>query len=468
MNAKLKFDLENLPHLLQKTQQHSMEYLADLDDQLLQAYATKVPSDELPDEGLGAEGSLALFEQQYASLMVPSSGPRFWGYVTGGSTPASMMGDWLATVYDQNAQAIQGQGDRSANLELQTIQLLIDLFDLPKEKYFGGFVTGATQSNFTCLAVARQWYGKQIGIDIAKEGVGSQPIHILSATPHSSAVKALSMLGLGSANIIKVDTLEGDREAMCLIDLEKKLSELGQDPAIVITSGGTVNTVDFDDFIGIQELRARYSFWWHVDAAFGGFAACSPTYKHMLEGWGNADSITVDCHKWLNVPYESAIFLVDKTHSILQTESFQNSNAPYLGNPFDNFNYLNMLPENSRRLKALPAWFTLQAYGKEGYQEIVENCVALAKDLGEKIDGHVAFKLLAPVRLNNICFTLADVDSDQEVKQFLHDLNATGKVFMTPARFQGVEGIRCSLVNWRTSQADVDLVFEAMEELVKK
>jgi glutamate/tyrosine decarboxylase-like PLP-dependent enzyme len=199
----------------------------------------------------------------------------------------------------------------------------------------------------------------------------------LTATPHSSAIKCLSLLGIGSNNIIKVKTLDGNREAIDTADLENKMNQLGGEPLILISSGGTVNTVDFDDFPAINKLREKYNFWWHIDAAFGGFAVCSSTHKHLVKGWENADSITIDCHKWLNVPYESAVFFVKEKHNILQTETFQNSNAPYLGNPLENFSYLNLLPENSRRLKALPVWFSLNAYGKKGYQDIVENCIFL-------------------------------------------------------------------------------------------
>ena len=223
-----------------------------------------------------------------------------------------------------------------------------------------------------------------------------------------------------------------------------------------------MNTVDFDDFRAIAELKKRYDFWWHIDAAFGGFAACSPAHKHLLAGWEEADSITVDCHKWLNVPYESAVFFVKEKHRLLQVETFQNSNAPYLGDPLDNFSYMNFLPENSRRLKALPAWFTLVAYGKEGYQKIVEDCIAHAKQLGDFVKESPYFELLAPVRLNTVCFTLAGEANQEKLAGFLSRLNDTGKVFMTPTVYNGKKGIRAALVNWRTCSADITLVTELM------
>ena len=164
-------------------------------------------------------------------------------------------------------------------------------------------------SNFTCLAVAKQWFGSQLGKDFAKDGI-SEKVTVLSATAHSSSIKSLSMLGIGSNNLIKIKTLEGNREAIDIEDLEQKIQELNTKPFILISSAGTVNTVDFDDFEAISKLKEKYNFWWHIDAAFGAFASCSSDFKHLIHGWENADSITVDGHKWLNVPYDNAFFFV--------------------------------------------------------------------------------------------------------------------------------------------------------------
>lgn len=271
------------------------------------------------------------------------------------------------------------------------------------------------------------------------------------------------MLGFGSGNVIQVNVLPGNREALDVTDLERKIQVLNGKPFILISSAGTVNTVDFDDFEAINLLKQKYNFWWHIDAAFGGFAACSPKYNHLVKGWENADSITVDCHKWLNVPYESAVFFVKEQHQLLQVETFQNSNAAYLGNPMGNFSYLNFLPENSRRLKALPAWFTLNSYGKEGYLEIVESNVETALKFADFINANPNFELLAPVRLNTVCFSLTD---DNLVTTFLNKLNASGKVFMTPTFYNGKKGIRAAFVNWRTKSEDVDLVTAIMSKIL--
>ncbi|KQM74967.1 amino acid decarboxylase [Pedobacter sp. Leaf216] len=457
----LHTDQQNLDAILTEVKQQGINYLNHIHERSTASSGNVETVINLNEEGIGAKNTMAQFNQRFEPIMVASSGPRYWGFVTGGTTPAAIAGDWLATIYDQNTQSANGNGDVSAKIELETIQLLLSLFNLPKD-FFGGFVTGATLSNFTCLAVARQWIGKQMGKDFAREGISGN-VKILSATPHSSAIKSLSMLGLGSSNVIQVNVLQGNREALDVADLELKIQALNGEPFILISSAGTVNTVDFDDFEAINVLKDKYNFWWHIDAAFGGFAACSPKYKHLLKGWENADSITVDCHKWLNVPYESAVFFVKEKHQLLQVETFQNSNAAYLGNPLENFSYLNFLPENSRRLKALPAWFTLTSYGKQGYQDIVESNVEMALQFADFINENSNFELLAPVRLNTVCFSLTD---ENLVTTFLNKLNASGKVFLTPTFYNGKKGIRAAFVNWRTSASDVKSVTTTMLQIL--
>jgi glutamate/tyrosine decarboxylase-like PLP-dependent enzyme len=327
MNPILQQDLHEIENILEKVKQQGIAFLNSIDT-IPTSTKNAISTDRnLNDAGWGALSALEEFNQRLAPLMVSQTGPRYWGFVTGGATPASIVGDWLTTIYDQNTQATKAQGGVSALIEIETINLLLQLLDLPKS-FMGGFVTGATMSNFTCLAVARQWIGNQLGKDFAKNGI-SQAIPILTATPHASSIKCLAMLGIGSQNFTKIKTIEGNREAIDIADLEINIERLKGKPFLLISSAGTVNTADFDDFNAITKLKEKHNFWWHIDAAFGGFAACSPKYKHLVSGWEKADSITIDCHKWLNVPYESALVNEDiKTWC----RNLQIQNTPYLGN----------------------------------------------------------------------------------------------------------------------------------------
>jgi glutamate/tyrosine decarboxylase-like PLP-dependent enzyme len=464
MHNTLQNDLDNLDYLLSLTKDKAAAYLNDINQKpvSINNVQATIPIN-LPENGIGLEDTIKAFYEQHQDKIVASSGPRYWGFVVGGTTPAAIAGDWLSAVFDQNPQSLKGAGDVSANIELQTINWLIQLFGLPPH-FRGGFVTGATMSNFTCLAVGRQWAGQQKGIDIAREGIKTE-IRILTATPHSSAIKSLAMLGLGSSNIITIKTVEGNREAMDIADLEVKLQENKDFPVIVISSGGTVNTVDFDDMQAIADLQKQYVFYWHIDAAFGAFAACSEKYSHLLNGWQFADSITVDCHKWLNVPYDSAIYLVNEKHTALQLQTFQNSNAPYLGDPATDFSFLNFGPENSRRLRALPAWFALQAYGRNGFGWIVENNIALANQFAQLLEQKTIFKLTAPVRLNVVCFSVADEENrSSRLALILEKLKISGKLFITPTSYKGEPCLRAAFVNWRTTEEDILI---AIDELIK-
>jgi glutamate/tyrosine decarboxylase-like PLP-dependent enzyme len=465
MYQVLQDDLAALEKILQKAEENSLGYLRKLDVIPCSHEQPLSQLPVLPPQGMGTMAVQQLFSEAFLPNIVASSGSRYWGFVTGGTTPAAIVGDWLTAVYDQNTQAVKGHGDISAILEKQTISLLLQLFHLP-DVFMGTMVTGATMSNFTGLAVARQWLGKQLGKDIAREGV-PPGLKIYAATPHSSAIKALSMLGLGSTRLSLVPVLE-DRECMDVQALEAMVSRHPDEPFILIASGGTVNTVDFDNMQAIAALKNKYRFWWHIDAAFGGFAACSPEYASLLDGWEQADSITVDNHKWLNVPYDSAVIFTRNEHAALQVATFQNSNAPYLGDPLENFTYLNYGPENSRRFRALPAWFTLMAYGREGYRAIVENNSRLAKQLGNAIAQSEQYRLAAPVRLNTVCFTLKDDSLPPTACDTVLDiLNRRGKVFMTPTVYKGIKCIRAALVNWRTTTDDVELAVQELHEAFK-
>jgi glutamate/tyrosine decarboxylase-like PLP-dependent enzyme len=411
----------------------------------------------IPQKGIGAVATLDYFQQHYASQLANSAGPNYFGFVTGGSTPASVAADWLVSLYDQNAC---GSNDSIApQLENQTIDFFKQIFGLDDD-YFGSFVTGATVSNFVNLAIARQWVGEQQGIDVSNDGFGSISIQVVSATPHSSILKSMSMSGIGRNALVKIDMLP-DREAIDLQRLEEFLAQ-HQAPCIVVANAGTVNTVDFDDLVGIGELKRKYNFWVHVDAAFGGFAAISKKFAHLMNGINFADSITIDAHKWLNVPYDAAMQFT--RHKRLQLKVFQNS-AAYLGDPEKSPDYFHYTPENSRRFRALPSWFTLMAYGKEGHAEIVERNCECATQFGNWVNDSSDFKLLAPVRMNVVCFAPKDDVSFATIQEFLKSISEDGRVFFTPTIYKGTPAIRMAISNWQTIASNIDLAITALTEV---
>jgi glutamate/tyrosine decarboxylase-like PLP-dependent enzyme len=445
--------------LLQKTTAVAVEYLLSIDSRPPAIAQTLQDFCFLPEHGLGAAETLTLFGERYGRGMSASNGPRFWGLVTGGTTPAAIVGDWLTSIYDLNATSIDHSD--AASIEFETINLLRELFGLP-DAFHGVFVTGATMANFAGLAIAREWIAQQHGCSIAEDGLFSVPrFAVLTAEAHSSIFKSLAMLGIGRGSVMRLPVLSDKREAIDVSELERALRSLNGAPCVVVANAGTVNTVDFDDFETIVQLKTRYPFWLHVDAAFGGFAACSSQFSHLLAGIEAADSITIDAHKWLNVPYDAA--MVFTKHRDLQLTVFQNS-ASYLGALGDPPDFVHLTPENSRRLRALPTWFSLMAYGREGYQEIVERNCASARNLGDRIDSSVRFQLLAPVRMNVVCFTLQGDASQDRIGQYLDRLQNDGRVYLTPTRYRDVPAIRAAFSNWRTQAKDIEIAWQAMNE----
>lgn len=323
-------------------------------------------------------------------------------------------------------------------------------------------------ANFVSMAIARQWLGQQRGVDVAQQGLHTLgPVRVISAAAHSSSVKALSMLGIGRDALVNVATLPNS-EAIAPKALEQALLEHAGLPTMVLASAGTVNTVAFDELPALLALRERFGFWLHVDAAFGGVAAASSRYVSLLEGWQQADSITVDAHKWLNVPYDSAVQFTAREHLALQVAVFQNHSA-YLEPPSVRpDNYLHLTPENSRRFRALPVWMALKAYGRDGIAEIVDRNVALAKQLATQLEQTPGFTLLAPVLLNVVCFALDSTNQTAEevVKRnlFLKKLDSAGVVRCTATTLAGKPGVRAALVNWMTEEIDINLALQSMIE----
>jgi glutamate/tyrosine decarboxylase-like PLP-dependent enzyme len=458
-NSALFKDKMILQYLLEQTRQAAARQLDRQENLSPGRRIEDIPLEDLPDQGWGTEIVLRHFEDQFASKIANTAGPRYFGFVTGGSTPASIAGDWIVSALDQNSA---GSNDGIApQMERQTIHFLKQLFHLD-EKYFGSFVTGATMSNFVGLATARQWIGEQRGIDFSMDGLSdAEKVIVLSGTPHSSIYKSLSMLGLGRNSVVKIDTLP-DREALDINHLERHLKE-APGPVIVVANAGTVNTVDFDDLEAIGKLKKRVPFWMHVDAAFGGYAACSPKYAHLLNGINHADSITIDAHKWLNVPYDSAMQFT--RHQVTQGKVFQNQ-AAYLGGNDLGPDYLHYTPENSRRFRALPAWFTLMAYGRSGYREIVNRNCALARLLADLLDASSLFNLLSPVRMNVVCFTVNRKDVTMaSIQRFLNRVRDDGRAMFTPTLYKGTPAIRAAISNWKTEENDILIAYNALEEV---
>src|SRR5260370_530234 len=240
----LQYDHQHLNDILKATHAAAFEFLESLSTRPAGRTPEGLPHDVLPEEGLGAQRALSAFREKYEALLSASPGPRYLGFVTGGTTPAALAADWLVSAYDQN---VGSDGDSIATtVERGTLGLLRALFALP-ESFGGAFGSGGTEANFVALATARQWAAARLGIDASEQGLWNvPPVPVLGGSAHASILKALSMLGMGRQVMEYLPCLPG-RMAVDQEALARRLAVLNGAPAIVVASAGEVNPVDFDD-----------------------------------------------------------------------------------------------------------------------------------------------------------------------------------------------------------------------------
>jgi glutamate/tyrosine decarboxylase-like PLP-dependent enzyme len=453
-----------LEPVLQTVLEEARAYLAELDEApvLEDADASARISGSLPEEGSGATAALAeLLEARPAATR--SSGPRFFHFVTGGVTPAAFGGDWLTTLLDQNSFSWVSS-PLGARIETVAVQWLKELFDLPAS-WSGLLTTGATTANFTALGAARRWWAEQHGVDVDAAGLAGLPrVPVFSSGyVHSSAIKAVGMLGLGR----ELQTFARDEVGRVDLEaLEGALQALDGAPAILIGNAGDVNSGDFDPLEQFADLADRYRAWLHVDGAFGLFARVTPQAAHLAAGIERADSVIADGHKWLNVPYDCGFAFVREGVDLEQTFGLAGAYLPSDDKP--NYGYRG--PEASRRARAFPVWATLRAYGRAGHRELVERNLALARRLGERVEQAPDLELLAEVKLNIVCFRfrpdgVTDGDLNQLNTQLGDALLSDGRVYAGTTVYGGRVAFRPAIVNWRTREEDVDYLVDVVREL---
>lgn len=457
---------------LRASAQAAEEFLAGLDDSPaapagVDDAALSFADEPLPRAGVGSRGVLAELVEYGLPAATRSAGPRFFHFVTGGSTPAALAADWLASAIDQNSFSWVSS-PLGSRVERVALGWLKELFELPAE-WGGVLTTGATMANFTALAAARRWWAAEQGRDIDQDGWSDlPPLPVISSGYiHSSAVKALTMLGVGRASIrrLAADTtgrLDGPA-------LEVALKALGGRPALVIATAGEVNAGDFDPIADMAELAHRHHAWLHVDGAFGLFARTSTVARQLADGVDAADSVIADGHKWLNVPYDCGFAFVRDPQ--LMHGTFALTGAPYLPVGTDERpSFGDRGPEASRRARALAVWATLKAYGREGYQEMVDRHIELARRVGEQVRAAPDLELLAPVRLNMICFRfrpsgLSEAELDNVNERLGSAVLADGRVYFGTTLYRGCVAFRPAISNWRTTEQDADLIVTVTREL---
>ncbi len=396
---------------------------------------------------------LALLDDIGSPATVATTGGRYFGFVIGGSLPAALAANWLAGAWDQNA-AMQVMSPVAAKLEEIVLEWMVDLLGLPSGSG-AGFVTGTTMANFSALAAARTALLKHAGWDVEEDGLfGAPPIHVVVGDEvHISVLKALSMLGLGRSRLTRVPA---DDQGRMRLDALPPLD----DHTLVCVQAGNVNTGAFDPAGEICARAHEAGSWVHVDGAFGLWAAVSPQYAPLLAGAGAADSWAIDCHKWLNVPYDSGVAVV-RTPEYLHTA--MTLSATYL-TPGDGREPWHYAPEGSRRARGVELWAAMRSLGRSGLRQMIERNCRQAKVFAERLRD-AGFAVLNDVVLNQV---LVSFGSAEDTRRVITDVQNDGTCWCGGTQWHGHTAMRISVSSWATTDEDVERSVAAMIRIARR
>jgi glutamate/tyrosine decarboxylase-like PLP-dependent enzyme len=391
--------------------------------------------------------------------LVASAGPRYFGFVVGGSLPAALAADWLAATWDQNA-GLFVLSPAAATVEDVAADWLVDLFGLPATTSTG-FVTGGTMANFTGLAAARHHVLAAAGWDVERDGlVGAPPVEVVvGAERHITLDMALRYLGFGSG---RLRVVPADEQGRMRAELLAEALAACQGPTIVCAQAGNVNTGAVDRLAPICDAAADRDAWVHVDGAFGLWAAASPALRHLVAGLERADSLAVDAHKWLNVPYDSGLAFVTRPDA--HQAAFTKVAAYMLAGQTGERDADAFTPEASRRARGLPIWAALRSLGRAGVAELVERCCRHARRFAAAFDQADGVEVLNEVALNQVLVRFRDPggDHDGRTREVVRRIQDDATLWLGGTAWHGMAAMRLSVSNWRTSDEDVDRSVEVI------
>jgi len=403
------------------------------------------PLSEAPTD---PESVLKLLDETCSPASMAMAGPRFFGFVIGGSLPVTVAANWLAAAWDQNA-AFHSVTPAAALLERVALRWLIDILGLPPGSE-AGFVTGATLANFAALAAARHAVLTRAGWNVEADGLfGAPPITVIvGEEAHSSLFKALGLLGLGRKRVVRVPA---DGQGRMRADALPPVSG----PTIVCTQAGNVNTGAIDPVGEISRSAHASGAWVHVDGAFGLWAAAAPGRAHLARGVSEADSWATDAHKWLNVPYDSGLAFARDPDALRAAMAIT---ADYLPAPDAARNPSDYTPELSRRARGVEVWAALKALGRTGVADLVENTCRHATRFAEGLRA-AGYRVLNDVVLNQV---LVSFGEPQATARVISAIQSDGTCWCGSTVWHGTPAMRISVSSWATTASDVDASLAAM------
>jgi glutamate/tyrosine decarboxylase-like PLP-dependent enzyme len=389
--------------------------------------------------------------------LVAAPGPRYFGFVTGGGVPAALAADWLASTWDQNA-VMYVTGPAAAVAEEIAGAWAAELMGLPQGVSVG-FTTGATMASFTALAAGRHALLEAAGWDVERQGLFGAPeiAVVVGEEAHVTIHVALQMLGLGRERVIRVPA---DGQGRMRADaLAEALAALDR-PALVCAQSGNVNTGAFDPLPEITALVRANGGWLHVDGAFGLWAGADPSRRHLLEGVDLADSWTTDCHKWLNVPYDSGLVFCARpaAHHAAMTlgASYYIETQGAERDPY------NWVADSSRRARGFAVWAAIRSLGRDGVADLVARTCDHAKRFAAALDGAApGVRVLNDVVINQVLVRFDDpsgdpAKGDARTAAVINAVQADGTLWLGGSVWHGQRVMRISVSGWRTTPEDVD------------
>jgi len=452
--------------LLAKTAAQAASYLSALDQRPVGVRADRSEllarlGGPLPEKPTDADTVVDDLARAADPGLIGSAGPRYYGFVVGGSLPSALAADWLTSVWDQNAGGYV-LSPASAVVEEVAAGWLVELLGLPPATSVG-FTTGATMANFICMAAARSRVLESVGWDVERNGLfGAPPIEVVvGADRHVSLELALRYLGLGSE---RVRVVPADDQGRMRVDLLGEELRRCDGPIIVCAQAGDVNSGAFDPLGQICDAAHEHGAWVHVDGAFGLWAAASPDRRHLIAGIENADSCGTDGHKWLNVPYDSGLAFVADPVAHRQAMSLLAASYLVFGEGAERDN-ANWVPEMSRRARGFPIWAAIRELGRSGIAEMVDRGCECARRFADGLGAAPGVEILNEVVLNQVLvrFTAPDGgDSDAFTREVVSRVQADGTSWLGGTTWQGKAAMRISVSNWSTTEADVDRSVEAI------
>jgi glutamate/tyrosine decarboxylase-like PLP-dependent enzyme len=446
--------------LLDRAHRHAADFLRSLPERHVGARATREEMLSALRAPLGDRGEepgavIDLLASQGERGALASPGPRYFGFVIGGSYPVALAADWLTSTWDQNP-GVYATSPVTSVIEDVAREWLLELFDLPRESGLG-FVTGCQMANFTCLAAARHGVLRRLGWDVEADGLAGAPrINLVtSAESHITVDVSMRYLGFGTRALLRVET---DGQGRMRADRLRRLLDNLSGPTIICAQAGNVNTGAFDPVREIAEIAKEHGAWLHVDSAFGLWARASRELRQLADGIELADSWATDAHKWLNVPYDCGVAIV--RHAEDQRLAMTSTAAYLVQTKGVERDAVDWVPEFSRRGRGISVYAALRFLGREGVEDLVDRCCARARQMADILRRTPGVEILNDVVLNQVLVRFGN--DDDLTRRVIAGVQQEGTCWLGGTTWQEKAAMRISVSNWSTSEEDAERSADAI------